>query len=424
MDEFFLQFLWKFQKFESNTLTLTNEQLLIVFDPGYQNDHAGPDFREAKIKIDELVWSGSVEIHFKSSDWDRHHHSVDKAYDNVVLHVVWKHDQEILINNQAIPTLELSRYVSNELESAYRKYINQPETIRCCNYLKEMPTINISAMIDRALASRLQQKSQLVMSLLREMNNNWEETTYRMLARNFGFKTNAEPFERLANALPYSVIRKHQGYPVQVDALIFGMAGYLEDAPSDKYQEKLTNEFGYLKQKYQLDPVLMRYHWKNARMRPANFPTVRLAQFSALLAGHGQLFAKLIAAQNLQDTQSIVKQPLPLYWQEHYDFGKPSSSRQSFGKSSLENILINSVAPILAAYAKFLDELQYLERAQALLEQLPSEVNSITKKWINVGVLPDHAADSQALIYQYREFCMKKRCLNCNIGISVLNKTQ
>jgi len=423
MDEFFLQFLWKFQKFNSQTLTLTDDQSLIVFQPGFQNEHSGPDFREAKLKIDEITWSGSVEIHYKSSDWIRHNHSKDKAYENVILHVVWIHDQEIAVKGSQLPTLQLSDFVSQDLETTYRKYINQPETIRCADQLSNIPQIQMSTLLDRSLASRLEQKSQLVLDTLREVGEDWEETTYRMIGRNFGFKTNAEPFERLMASMPYSILRKHLHRPEQVHALIFGMAGFLEEV-TDQYSESLQAEFDFLKKKYNLSPQLMRHHWKFARMRPANFPTVRLAQFAAMIQGNNQLFARLIGSENLKDIQEMIRQPLPEYWQEHYDFGKVSTRSQKIGKSSLENVIINSLAPVLAAYSKYLDEISYLEKAQTLLEQLPAEKNSIIKKWDAVGVASQHAADSQALIYQYREFCTKKRCLNCNIGISILNRPQ
>ena len=421
MDELFIQYLWRYQKFDNTQLQLTDGRTLVVFETGNQNEHSGPDFKEAKIKIDELIWSGSVEIHHKSSDWNRHNHDTDRAYDNVILHVVWTHDLEIKIDNQPIPTLQLSGYVSESITSSYKKYINQPDVIRCSGYLTNIPSITISGMLDRALASRLQQKSNVVLASLKETNNNWEETAYRILAKNFGFKTNSEIFERLASSLPYSILRKYHSKPDSVNALVFGMSGFLENE-GDEYHQKLKSEFSFLAKKHRLEPQLMRHHWKFAKMRPANFPSVRLAQFAAILTNNHNLFAQLIAIDHIKEAKEIIQKPLPDYWKDHYDFGKTSTRSQLIGSSSLENIIINSVVPILVAYSVFLNEPSYLEKAQQLLENLPSEQNSIIKKWNAAGVNAQHAGDSQAQIYQFNELCNKKRCLNCSIGISVLNR--
>ncbi len=420
MDELFIQYLWRFQKFDSSNLLLTDGRPLVVFNTGNQNEHAGPDFKEAKLKIDDLIWSGSVEIHYRSSDWNRHNHQNDKAYENVILHVVWIHDRDIAVGQQIIPTLELSQYVDDSLSNSYRQYINQPETILCSDNLKKMPSITISSMLDRALTSRLQQKSEFVLDQLSACNDDWEEVTYRVMAKNFGFKTNAETFERLAKSLPYRVLRKYHGKPTQAFALIFGMAGFLE-TPQDEYQERLKNEFDFLSKKHNLSPELMHHHWKYAKMRPANFPSVRLAQFASILTANHQLFSQLIVTESVKDIKSIIHKPLPEYWQKHFDFGKPSTRNQQIGTSSMENMIINSVVPVLSAYSIYLDEISYLEKAQQILEQLPTEKNSVTKKWMKAGIKTEHAGDSQALIYQYKELCIKKRCLNCNIGISILH---
>lgn len=423
MDEYFLQFLWKFQKFESQPLILSDGQKLTVFKPGHQNMDSGPDFHQASIKIGELTWSGSVEIHYKASDWERHGHGTDQSYDNVILHAVWIKDRDIMLNGQPIPTLQMSDYVSANLENEYRKYINQPTTIRCSSSLNEVPEIQVSAMLDRALASRLEQKSLTVLKILSQCNGNWEETTYRTLARNFGFKTNAEPFEKLAESLPYSIVRKHHQNPTQTFALVFGMAGFLETI-EDEYQQQLAEEFDYLSKKYELEPVLQRHHWKHAKMRPANFPSVRLAQMAAFLCHNDQIFATLIRSTQMKQVEKMVRKELPEYWKTHFDFGKPSKKDQQIGKTSLENIVINSLAPVLGAYSKYLDELSYMDTAQKLLEQLPAENNNILRQWESIGISPSNAGESQALIHQYKDYCNKKRCLRCNIGVSILKPAQ
>lgn len=423
MDEYFLQFLWKFQKFDTPALTLTNGSKLLVFKPGFQNEHSGPDFHEASLKIDDLTWSGSVEVHYKSSDWARHQHQKDRAYENVVLHVVWTHDQEVTLDGGPIPTLEMSKFVSDNLERDYKKYINQPETIRCAAMLPGIADIQMSSMLDRATTSRLQQKSELVLSQLAACEGDWEEATYRVLARNFGFKTNADPFGQLAVSLPYHLLRKHHGQELQVFALIFGMAGFLE-GEVDEYHAGLKREFAFLSRKYQLSPRLVQHHWKTARMRPANFPSVRLAQFAALICHNSQLFATLIGLSRLSEMVGFVRKELPAYWQQHLDFGKPITRKSQIGKSSIDNLVINSLTPILGAYSKYLDEPSYLDRAQGILEEVPAEVNSITKKWAAHGIKPKNAADTQGLIFQYQSLCTNKKCLHCNIGISILNPSK
>ncbi|MEQ8583538.1 MAG: DUF2851 family protein [Marinoscillum sp.] len=420
MDEYFLQFLWKFQKFASKELVLSNGSSLTVFQTGHQNHDSGPDFLEAKIKIDDLTWSGSVEIHYKSSDWKRHNHQTDRAYENVILHVVWINDGEILIDQEPIPTLEMSRYVSANLEQEYRRYINQPEVIRCGPGLSDIPQIQVSAMIDRAVASRLQEKSIRVLETLEQQGGDWEETAYQTLARDFGFKTNADAFQKLASSLPYHIIRKHAGKELQVYALVFGMAGFLED-PVDEYQENLRNEFEFLSKKFQLHRMLDRHHWKHSKMRPANFPSVRLSQFAAFLAQENQLLASLLNISGLKEAIGFLQKNLPDYWKSHFDFGKTTNKSPRIGTKSIENIVINSLAPVLGAYSKYLDEVVYLERAQHILEQLPPESNHVIKKWIDKGVTPGNGAETQGLIYQYQSFCVQKKCLRCNIGMSILN---
>lgn len=419
MDEYFLQYLWNFQKLDSQALVLTDGSKLSVFTTGYQNHDSGPDFLEAKIKIDDLTWSGSVEIHYKSSDWIRHHHHTDKAYENVVLHVVWKHDTEITINDKPIPTLALSDYVGAEIENAYRHYINQPHTIRCADQVIKIPQIQVTAMLDKALAARMKQKAEQVLAILADAEGDWEETAYRVIAKTFGFKTNQESFIKLSSTLPYSVLRKYCGNEQQVYALVFGMAGYLDD-PVDSYQQQLHEEFKYLSKKHQLQPHLMKHHWKQARMRPANFPTVRLAQFAAMLTHTPKLFVYLLEISDIKSAQSLLGKPVSDYWTSHFNFGKPSTRKMKLGTSSLNILIINAITPILTAYSKYIDEVSYVEQAQKILEALKPESNHIVDQWATCSIKPKNAADSQGLIYQYNELCKRKKCLLCNIGMAIL----
>lgn len=422
MDEYFLQYLWNFQKFDSPRLTLTDGAALSVFKTGYQNHNSGPDFLEAHVKINELHWSGSVEVHYKSSDWNRHGHASDQAYQNVVLHVVWIHDNDILIDGNPIPTFEMSKCVNADLEQSYRQYINQPEVIRCAAHLAAFPEIQVRAMLDKSLAARLQQKARNVTAILEDTRGDWEETAYRVMCRSFGFKINQEAFTRLSEALPYQIIRKYHLNETLVFALIFGMAGFL-DNPIDEYQTGLRTEFDFLKGKHNLVPVLMRHHWKSGKMRPANFPSVRIAQLAAFTTYSNQLFSNLLKISTTKEAHEFINRPLPEYWQCHYDFNKETSRKINLGKSSTNILIINSIVPILTAYAKYLDEVKYLEQAGNILDHLNAESNHVIDKWKKHGITPKNAADSQGLIYQYTELCKKRKCLRCNLGVAILSKT-
>ncbi|WP_258098785.1 DUF2851 family protein [Marinoscillum pacificum] len=420
MDEYFLQYIWNFQKFNSNELSLTNGSVMNVFVPGYQNSDSGPDFKEAKIKIDDLTWSGSVEVHFKSSDWYKHNHQEDRAYENVILHVVWKHDQEVLINGNPIPTLELMSYVLENVELAYKHYINQPSTIRCSDQIGEIAELQIISMIDKALSDRLKVKSKAILEMLDQNNGDWEETAYQLLLKNFGFKINQEAFQTLSKSLPYSVIKKYKNKPIAIESLLFGMSGFLE-SPTDEYSNSLLTEFDYLKSKHNLIPILKKHHWNRSRMRPANFPTVRLAQLSSLLTNKSQLFAQLIELSDHKNAISFFQNSLSTYWEEHYDFSKPTKKPHPIGASAIDNLIINTVVPLIAAYGKYIDEVRYLDQAQAILEKIKPEKNHIIDKWKDAGVKCSNSYESQALIHQYNHWCKEKKCLQCNIGISILS---
>ncbi len=424
MDEFFLHFLWKYQKFSKLPLLLADGSKLTVLKTGFHNHNSGPDFSEAKIKIDDIEWSGSVEIHYKASDWNLHRHNSDQAYDNVVLHVVWVNDKPIsYTNDQLIPTLIMADFVDHNLEQQYRSYINQPKIIRCDSFLMEMADIHKTSMLDHALADRLEMKANAVLKIFEKTNNNWEETAYQLLGRNFGFSVNKDPFEKLTQSLPFRTFSKHLDQPLQIFSLIFGMAGMLEDDPQDSYQKQLKNEYQFLSKKYKLQSTLMRHHWKFSKLRPANFPTVRLAQFSNLLLMQKSLFSFFTENTDLKILKSRLSIKPQDYWQTHYDFNKKlKTGTNHFGTGSVENILINTAAPLLAAYAKSINNPELMERASEILSSIHPEKNKITKAWEAVGITCNNAYDTQAVIQQYNEFCVKKKCLHCNIGVAILHR--
>jgi hypothetical protein len=421
MNESFLHYLWQFQYFKKKDLLSFDGEELTVLKTGMLNSNAGPDFFNAKVKIGEIEWVGNVEIHIKSSEWFAHHHEKDSAYDNVILHVVWDNDKPVIRNGTSIPTLELKNRVDPSLLQEYKRLINSSTSIACQKSFSQVDDLIKLSTLDKALMQRLETKANQVADLLKFNKNDWEETTYQLLARNFGFKVNAEPFFQLSKSLPYKIIQK-QSSQLQVEALIFGQAGMLETKTKDEYISLLFKEYHLLEQKYSLtDFKLNPAQWRFLRLRPANFPTIRLAQFAVLLFKTKNIFSQLISIESYTSIQRIFVLPQSDYWETHYRFGKKSKGEvPELGEASIQNIVINTVAPLLVAYGKYKDEQSYVDRAVELLQQLSAEENKITKEWNALGLKVKNAFDSQAVIELYNNFCQKRQCLNCSIGISIL----
>lgn len=421
MDEQFLHFIWKYQKFANNPI-LINGQELKVFYPGNHNHDSGPDFEEARIKIGFMEWAGQVEIHINSSDWIHHNHSSDKAYENVILHVVWNHDKEIVVKGEIIPTLELKHLVDLSLVEKYRQHIKSIDEILCANQLKSISSLTVSSMLDRVLVERLNEKSDQILTYLKEVKNDWEQVTFKTLTTNFGFATNKEAFNRLTEVLPFSVLKKGLQNITTTEALIFGQAGFLEEV-QDEYQQKLKEEFSFYQKKFNLTAPLSKVQWKFGKLRPANFPTVRLAQLASLFHHHPQLFSNLIHSENSKELKNKLLLPVSDYWQLHYDFNKKRKRAvETMGASSFNGLLVNTVAPLLASYSRYTDEQKYMDRAIELLESLDPESNRFTKKLDGLIESSKTAFDSQAQIQLYKQYCLKRRCLKCNIGVEILNK--
>ncbi|WP_424963614.1 DUF2851 family protein [Ekhidna sp.] len=422
MDEQFLHYIWKFQKFEQNELKLTDNQTLKVFYPGNHNQDSGPDFEEARIKIDSIEWAGQVEIHLHSSDWNHHNHQHDPAYKNVILHVVWKHDKGIQLNGTPIPTLELKSIVSPTLLEKYKKHIQSTQEILCANQLLAVSPLPKTSMLDRTMVERLEEKADRIFDHLKNNRSDWEDATYRTLAANFGFSTNKEAFVRLTELLPFAKLKKALQNKLSTEALLFGQAGFLNEE-NDEYQGALKSEFQFLQNKYHLPDMMVKPQWKFGKLRPANFPSVRLAQLAALLHHQPKLFTILTQTEGIKELKTLLCPVLSEYWQTHYDFGKGRKKIiNHFGQTTFENILINTVAPLLAAYARHTANPIYMDRAIELLESLSAESNRITKKWDEIGLESKTAFDSQALIQLFKNYCQKRRCLQCNIGVEILNR--
>jgi hypothetical protein len=423
MQERLLHFIWQFQYFNKQGLgTIGLEQVNIVH-PGYANRNAGPDFLNAKIEIDGILWSGNVEIHVNSSDWEAHNHHLDEAYNNVMFHVVWENDKNIFRKDgTSIPTLELKHKTRPSLLKKYNDLINNPDKTPCGNSFREVKEISVMSMIDRAFMQRVEHKTEWIHQILDDKKGDWEEIAYQALAKNMGFKINSEAFLLLAKSLPYKILGKHNDQPLQIEALLFGQAGFLDELFDDHYYKVLQKEYEFLSHKYSLrDKKLSRFQWKFMRMRPANFPTIRLAQLAALLMKNNNLFGLMRDFANKKHLETALMAVQSGYWQEHYDFGK-TAKRINHGitKEGAANIMINTAAPLLIAYGKATDNQHFVDKAIDLLSEIPAENNHIMTMWKDMGVNIKNAFDSQGLLELFNDFCSKKRCIHCNIGMQLL----
>ncbi|MEJ7558219.1 MAG: DUF2851 family protein [Pedobacter sp.] len=425
ISENFLFFIWRYRLLNSAHHTCVNGEVLEILQPGILNTHAGPDFTEAKLLIDGRRWAGNVEIHTKSSDWQLHKHQTNEFYESVILHVVYENDLAIKNKSgQSIPTLIMKGLFPELLFQNYVKMLAGTDSFPCRPQIKEVEPIAVTAFLSRILVERLEQKTTEVLEKVRDLKGNWYETFYFFLARNFGFKVNALPFELLANALPLQLLNKHSDSLIQVEAMVFGQSGFLENSELDgEHAQLLQSEYRFLQLKYNLKPLDVSV-WKFLRMRPASFPTIRLAQFAALHAQSNQLFAKVIKAPDLKTIHVLFNNlPVSPYWQTHYHFKKPAlEMKVQLGKKSVENILINTVCVFLFAYGKYTAQMHLADRALEYLEKIPAEQNSIVNQYVDAGLKIDSAFLSQSLLHLNKYYCVHKKCLNCSIGIKILRR--
>ncbi|HYG01144.1 MAG TPA: DUF2851 family protein [Chryseosolibacter sp.] len=426
MQESLLHYIWQLQYFDYTDLKSVSGEPIQVLHPGYRNTHAGPDFSNARIRIGEIEWIGNVEIHISSSGWHDHKHHHDPAYENVIVHVVWENDLNVnRRDGSSIPTVELKTRVSQHLLLRYNNLVLNPETIPCASSILEVKELTRLSMFDRALMFRLESKAENVYQMLKLNHHDWEETTYQLLCRNFGFKINSDPFTMLAKSLPYKILRKHADKPLQVEALLFGQAGFLEDEHVDEYSQNLQREFSVLNRKFSLlERRLNKAQWKLLRLRPANFPTIRLAQLSSFIASQQNIYSAFISAEGYADLAALLNIETSEYWKNHYLFGRRvKGTVPSMGKMSIDNIIINTVIPLLVATGKMRDDQMFVDKAVSILQSVSSEENVIIKKWNTLGIKSKAAADSQGLLELYNNFCLRKRCLDCNIGSALIRPT-
>lgn len=421
MREDLLHYLWRLRRFNQQQLFTTTGEPIQIQQTGTLNTHAGPDFSNARIRIGDTLWAGNVEMHLHASEWLSHKHQEDRAYDNVILHVVLDEDQPIFHQSgERIPCLELRQHIPLKITSIYQKLLHNEHWIPCQHQFFSASDITKSLWLDRLLVERLEQKTQVIASTLAKNRNNWEETFYQYLARNFGIKTNALPFELLAKNTPISILAKHKNFLFQIEALLFGQAGMLEETLQEDYPLRLQKEYHFLKAKYNLQP-LNKEIWKFMRMRPANFPTIRIAQFAYLIYKSQGLFSKILEVESVEEIYQLFKIELHHYWKAHYQFDKPTKIRnKTLGKTTINLLIINTIVPFLFLYGKLRGGEEYQDKAFRLLEKLPPEKNSIINKWNELGMEASSAYRTQALLQLKNEYCNKKRCLECAVGNAIL----
>jgi hypothetical protein len=416
MTERLLQYIWQMQHFNKAELATTEGEALQIIYPGTYNTNQGPDFLDAKIKIGETIWAGSVELHINSGDWKNHKHSDDANYKNVILHVVWQYDELPVL---PFPTLVLQDKVSKFLLSRYDELMNTNSFIACEKTIAQVNDITWLSWKERLLVERLQNKSAIVFDYLKINNNHWEETFWWMTAKNFGAKVNSDAFEKIARSIPINILAKHKNQIHQLEALLFGQAGLLQGNFKEDYPILLQREYKLYNAKYKLEPTEAPLYF--LRMRPANFPTVRLAQLAMLVHTSLHLFAKIKESNSVKEIKALLNVTANDYWHYHYMPGEPSAfKKKNLGAQMISNILINTVVPVLFAYGQYHKENSYKDKALQWLEEITAEENNIIKGFTALGIANKNAFDSQALIQLKNYYCSKKRCLDCAVGNKLL----
>lgn len=419
IQETFLHAVWRYSLYRPEELVTTNGEPIVIIQAGQYNTNAGPDFAQAKIKIGNTTFAGSVELHVKSSDWQLHKHDDDDAYKNVILHVVYEDDRGS--TKQNIPVLCIKPFIPEQVKKQYHRLIQPKKSLPCAGQINQVKDIVKESWLSRLLIERWQDKLGQWQALLSESNGDWRSLLYWRLAANFGFKVNADPFLSLARSIPLNTLAKHGNNLLQIEALLFGQAGMLEGDFEDEYPNQLKAEYSFLKQKYQLVPMVVT-EWRFMRMRPANFPTIRIAQFAALIQRSIHLFSQIVEKSTVKEIASLFEVQASKYWNDHYSFDAPAenSKEKKLGRGSVNNIIINTVAPIKFLYAAQETTANDQDDALKLLDELPAEANHIIDIWAMHDWQPKHASQSQAQIQLYNNYCTHKKCTNCAIGISLL----
>lgn len=430
MEELF-HYTWKHRMFPLKELVTTDGKKVEILDTGLLNHDAGPDFFNAKIKIDGTLWVGNVELHLKASQWYQHAHDKDEAYDNIILHVVCDADREVY-NSKGERITQLVIPIPDALKGNYEHLLKEDKYPRCHNIIRELPKISIHSWMSALQTERLERKTEDIMRKLNSMCGAWEDTYFQTLARNYGFGVNSEAFEEWAKNVPLRAVDHHRDDLFQIEAIFFGQAGLLDinAAPQshreamemDVYFHRLASEYKFLAHKFSLTPMDGKL-WRFLRLRPQNFPYIRLSQLANLYYNRRAGLSQILDCQNIDELSKALATQVSEYWQTHYVFGVESEKNEKhMAKASLEVLMINTVIPVLFAYGRYKHNETLVNRALDLLEELKAEDNNIVRLWRECGLDVSNAGDSQALIQLKKEYCDRKECLRCRIGYQYLKK--
>ena len=416
-----LYYAWRHRLFPLTELKTTKGQTIEVIDTGLQNTNAGPDFFNAKIKIDGILWVGNVEIHHQASDWFLHGHDKDRSYDSVILHVAEVVDAEaVRTNGEEIPQLQLG--CPEFLLKNYDELLKTETYPPCYKVIPELSAIQVHSWMASLQVERFEQKMNQVKERLSRCQGNWEDAFFVTLARNLGFGLNGDAFEMWANRIPLRSVDKHRDQLFQVEALFFGQAGLLEAEGGDDYYHQLQKEYRYLSYKFGLTPMDAKW-WKFLRLRPSNFPHVRIAQLACLYHRSYGLFSQIMEATTVEEERALLRGGASPYWITHYSFGTLSPSLpKSWSDTTLDLIIINTVVTFLYTIGHYKGDERLCARAASFLEQLKPERNQIIRMWADCGIKAAHAGDSQALIQLKKAYCDPKKCLYCRIGYEYLKR--
>lgn len=420
-----LHYVWKHRLFPLAQLRTTRGETIDVLDPGLHNRDAGPDFFNAKVSIGGTVWVGNVELHLRASDWYRHGHHTDKAYNNVILHVVCQADREVVTENGiTLPQLQLE--IPDGLRKNYEQLLHVDRYPRCHRVIPGIDTFKVHSWMDTLLQERLLSRADRVSGYLRDSGGDWEKALFMALARNFGFALNAEAFVAWARLLPLEKIGKHRDDLFQIEAIFLGLAGMLEpgarpEAEADEYRQKLQREYRYQQRLFDLPPALPLQQWRYLRLRPQNFPHIRLAQLAWIYSNERVTMAGLrdaIAGEEpMKALQNLLKAQTSPYWTEHLMFGKPVPRKSlTLSPATRRLLIINTVIPVLYAHTTAHGDAATAERLEEMLRQMPAEDNHILRLWQECGLDVGSAADGQALIHLKNEYCDRCDCLRCAFG--------
>ena len=422
MKEDFLHYIWKYKKFDTLNLKTSTGEEITISNVGQYTELAGPDFFNAQITIGNQKWAGNVEIHLKSSDWYVHHHEKDVGYENVILHVVWENDAAVFrVDNSEIAVLELKDYVDKETLDNYQSLVAPKSWIFCEKQLKYIDDFTLKNWQERLFFERLERKAKPIFDLLKDSQQDWEAVSFILLAKNFGLNTNGPIFRKIAESIPFSIIRKESFEVENVEALLFGTAGLLDSEMEDNYFKDLKFRYFYLLHKYKLDKSCIE-PLQFFKHRPDNFPTIRLSQLANLYFTHQNLFSKIKDLKSLKSCYDVFQITTSEYWKNHYQFDKESPKKNKMlSKSFIDLLVINTIIPLQFAYSSSLGK-DISENLIVLLKDIHPEKNAIIDKFTSFGIKPLHAFETQSLLQLKNEYCNKSRCLECAIGMELLKK--